>query len=392
MRLTILVAAIACFASIATSEPQRVYGIRNLTVSSDNVVYARNYTNYQSNDGGITWKEAATQAPAGESGDDDIAETPDGIYTIDGADIVFKGPENERAIVWSSSYLKNDANKWVQRHSDEGFTVLTAEPYSIVYERFSGNVIVALGLQGVVVGTPDGQWRHVAVGPYEPTDLSFGSKTLLLFSNFSFIALIALMPLPVVGCSLFVSQYAKKDIPLLILAGVVATPVVLGLAAATPFLLPFTGGFIIFAPVGIALAASFMPKESVLRKGLGVTFCALSLLVCLLFVLSLGVVDEEPHNFEDLGRIAFLLGTAVLGLSALLLGRQQLAENSRVAAIGFLGMSLLVVLTFLAWLHTGISLPFAQVASIVLLILAGVALTAYLKIQSQSDGQKTKIK
>ena len=76
LRLTILVAAIACFASIATSEPQRVYGIRNLTVSSDNVVYARNYTNYQSNDGGITWKEAATQAPAGESGDNDIAETP----------------------------------------------------------------------------------------------------------------------------------------------------------------------------------------------------------------------------------------------------------------------------------------------------------------------------
>ena len=47
----------------------------------------------------------------------------------------------------------------------------------------AGQTGVALGLQGVVVGTPDGDWRPVAVGPYSPTDFSVATRFGLLFSH-----------------------------------------------------------------------------------------------------------------------------------------------------------------------------------------------------------------
>ena len=64
-----------------------------------------------------------------------------------------------------------------------GDRVITTHPYSIVYDPKHDTVVVALGLQGVVVGTPDGDWLPVAVGPYSPTDFSVATRFELLFSH-----------------------------------------------------------------------------------------------------------------------------------------------------------------------------------------------------------------
>ena len=51
----------------------------------------------------------------------------------------------------------------------------------LFYDDQSGNLIVAMGLQGVVVVAPDGTSTRVAVGRYSPTDFSFGSKVRTFF-------------------------------------------------------------------------------------------------------------------------------------------------------------------------------------------------------------------
>ena len=85
----------------------------------------------------------------------------------------------------STAYLDKSANEWVQRQMTEslGDRVITTHPYAIVYDPKHDTVVVALGLQGVVVGTPDGDWRPVAVGPYSPTDFSVATRFGLLFSH-----------------------------------------------------------------------------------------------------------------------------------------------------------------------------------------------------------------
>ena len=69
----------------------------------------------------------------------------------------------------------------LQLGSDQGRS--RTKPYGIAYDALSGNLIVAMGLQGVVVGSPDGHWSRVAVGDYSPTDFSFAGKTVVLLSN-----------------------------------------------------------------------------------------------------------------------------------------------------------------------------------------------------------------
>ena len=61
--------------------------------------------------------------------------------------------------------------------------VIATEPTDLFYDEDSGNLIVSMGIQGVVVIAPDGKSTRVAVGPYSPTDFSFVSKLRTFFSS-----------------------------------------------------------------------------------------------------------------------------------------------------------------------------------------------------------------
>ena len=63
---------------------------------------------------------------------------------------------------------------------------IATRPRDFFYDGESGNLILAMGIQGVVVVAPDGNTTHVAVGRYSPTDFSFWSKTRTLFSSIAF--------------------------------------------------------------------------------------------------------------------------------------------------------------------------------------------------------------
>ena len=54
----------------------------------------------------------------------------------------------------------------------------------------SSTWLVALGLDGVLVGTPDGRWTPYAVGRYVHTDFSLLGQTRLLLTTPSFLAVL----------------------------------------------------------------------------------------------------------------------------------------------------------------------------------------------------------
>ena len=85
-------------------------------------------------------------------------------------------------------------------------------PAALIYDEQSGNVVVSLGLQGVVVGTPSGAWRRVGVGPYQPSEFSGRKKSELLVEYSGLWALVISLALAGVCVSIWVSDLITTTI------------------------------------------------------------------------------------------------------------------------------------------------------------------------------------
>ena len=160
----------------------------SLLVHADNAQWER----FHSTNGGLTWQLVPETSP-NHSGriawGGATVSTPRGSYKINGAEIIrTQGGETETA--YSAAYLRDAANRILQNRATS--VELTTEPQGIAYDDRSGNVIMAMGSQGVVVGGSDGSWQRVAVHRYTPTDFSVSARMGLLRSLPAFWAMLML--------------------------------------------------------------------------------------------------------------------------------------------------------------------------------------------------------
>ncbi len=168
MAAALLLACVECDSSV-----DEVGAIGVCSIESGELLTHGVYVIYLSNDSGFTWVwEGGIEHCLGSS-KAQSAETPRGIYTIEGTDIV-RAFDGKREIAYSAVVFSERTDYIVVEaatmHWEERKIVI--EPQAIHYDERSGNVIAATGLQGVVVGTPDGNWTRVGVGPYQPVDFS----------------------------------------------------------------------------------------------------------------------------------------------------------------------------------------------------------------------------
>ena len=63
---------------------------------------------------------------------------------------------------------------------------ISTNPLDFFYDSESGNLILAMGIQGAVVIAPDGAVTQIAVGRFSPTDFSFGNKVRTFFNSYAF--------------------------------------------------------------------------------------------------------------------------------------------------------------------------------------------------------------
>lgn len=347
-RLALLTMAVAAIATVASSPPRSVEGIMNVQADEDGTVRATTdffgYTTYESADGGLTWAQ-------GERFDFDepsqSARTPLGDYYVIVETDVFRVRTGEggREVVYSAAYLREGPNAWlhVRETREHGRRELTFEPRAIAYDDASGNVIAAMGLQGVVVIAPDGAWRAVAVGPFEPTDFSVVSK-LRELGNFLFLW--------------FAFAFAAS-----------------------------------FASLG------FAPALLARRRGTSEHKCASFLMavpasLCAFYIVGAGLYPSEtlpghfisiPGNpdFWNLPVGGIVLVVAFAGIAANRpTWRQALAGAASVA-----GMLLLVLLAFLLWLQVNLSLGYADLFALLFVGLAALALFSYTAYSTRGAAQ-----
>ena len=144
---------------------------------------------YLSQDGGYTWTKADGEYVLllRQKWQESSNETLSGPnYYLEGPHVIqADSRDGSDEIVYSFGYLQRGGNRWMQALDKRGieYRVTTTEPLDLHYDHRSGNLIVAMGLQGVVVVEPDGRSFKVALGPYSPTDFSLGSKVRALLAS-----------------------------------------------------------------------------------------------------------------------------------------------------------------------------------------------------------------
>ena len=105
------------------------------------------------------------------------AKTPQGIYLIEGSN-VYKQRYVVNELTYSGEYLREPGNIWAQWYDikPDSRERPTTSPWDILYDPASGNVLVALGSQGIAVLVPDGHWEERPVGTYSKGDFSAQAK------------------------------------------------------------------------------------------------------------------------------------------------------------------------------------------------------------------------
>ena len=395
LRWGLLVAGIAALASVATSYPAPEHGIRQLAVSLDGTVYALAPTYgraYQASDGGYAWTRSDADwdiaVPSSQS-----IQTPAGTYEVRYSGLWLLRADGGEELAYSTSYLGRGDNVWVQEHATTHLSAreVTSMPYSLVYDERSGNVIAAMGIQGVLVGAPDGRCVPVAVGPYMPTDFSFSGKTSQLLSNAGFLAGALALALTMTALGLLASPQPVSRVTSLGLlppgsrarkySWVALAVVVLPLVVLTggALLVPLALGTALL--VG-AVRIGSLPPESTTRQigawGLGI--CSFLASAGLLFIF--GGSDAEAFSNYFVLQLSFGIPAFTLGIALLAVSWQRFRQW-RAIGLALLGMNALVVLTFMIWLHLGIALFLAKLAALILTGALALVLAEYLKRLNQ---------
>ena len=234
-RLALLAATAAALASVATSYVADL-GVVRLGRTASGTLGANTFEGFYENiDGGLTWTKTGEDSvplkwqewielevghPSdavfilggphliGERRELERADLRGAVFILDSPHIIGEGRELEveepsrifstgdiritnnevlssGEVIYSFEYLQSGGNRWMQAldKREIGARLVATRPLDIYYDSQSGNLILAMGIQGVVVIAPDGTTTKVAVGRYSPTDFSFWSKTRTFFSS-----------------------------------------------------------------------------------------------------------------------------------------------------------------------------------------------------------------
>ena len=379
-----------------------VNGIDFVAVHSDGTVFAisnftgpdspgsRHSETYTTTNGGLYWepddpfyyeRNHETIKRGGST-----AVTPRGTYSLmpDGIWLTKDGiPE----LVYPTEFLSDQSSVWIQGIETIRIwyppITITKAPYDMVYDESSGNVIASMGLIGVLVGTPDGDWLPVRVGQFIPVDFSLSNKLDHLTTRHwaSFLAL----SIAVVASASAMSNFRRRDV---LWATVATIGVILVACALLVILLLSKSRYPVFGAACIlligALAYAALGRHTPTKTQLMVS---LALAVCgaCLALLSLPLYRftwwGPPFNFGStlVSLQVFAMASAV-GSAALLRFRPGELALTR-GAVVVVGLAVLSV--FIAWLVDAIPLYVAYIATVALALASSVALSLLLRRNRQ---------
>ena len=330
LRLCAFMAVCASLATIATSAPSPVYGIRSICVSDnargwEALSYAVKeldpnvFVASEEDPDVLVRPEGATRCGAQQF------ETPRGTFKIQGVNIV-RTLDGQDEVVFTATVFNERADYIVIETATPHIAhrEVRVKPYSIYYSHKSDEVVVAMGLQGVAVGAANGKWTREGVGIFKPIDFSILARIKRL------------------------NQPALWAIALALSGALVALAML------------FSGGI-----------------EKTSTKIFSAILSILSLLLALVSLngFSADTTYDELSNTFTIGSCFF----ALLFATMLLLNLRPTKTQVRYILVGFIGMVALFELSFFVWLSGAIELTAANAYAISTMAVVAIALCVYLR-------------
>ena len=236
-RWAALAVAVASLVSLGNGEPPN-YG-RGVGVLDNGtlIVELGGYRNHVSADGGSTWQPMYVHKDGVRRRDsnvdehwedavrwgDEQVETPRGTYVIEATategahalvDItIVRIAGGRKEAIYSPPHLQDvsDVRFRDRQHSAHGSLTWSA-PRNLVYDASSGNIVAVLGLEGIVIGDDDGNWRPLLTEVGErAVDVSFRAKTALALDGLWPVA--ALIGITATAVALAFARRANADQP-----------------------------------------------------------------------------------------------------------------------------------------------------------------------------------
>jgi hypothetical protein len=139
-------------------------------------------------DGGLTWSAPAYIEATGCQPDirESSLRAAESVYLFErGTGIPVQGPSGsdffDTSFLSDPRYRMLSLGQVAQRRGESSGFVSTESPvsYDAVVDPSTGNRVVAMGLQGALVRTPDGQWISAGVGDFQPATDSFSNRIVL---------------------------------------------------------------------------------------------------------------------------------------------------------------------------------------------------------------------
>ena len=409
LRWALLAAGLASLASMACVSYPSVAGVVLLGAADDGSIVAmtreEDYSRpgfdgsgyYGSLNGGLTWKSLGDSASSSlrnvspvewRDWRDNSVDTPRGRYTLDGAEVILVDLDGRRRVAYSTAYLLEDGNAWIlrmatTRHGDG--RILVNEPKGLIYDETSGNLVLAMEIQGVVVGTPGGEWAEVAVGSFRPADFTFAAKTFWLVTHVGFWITALTMAVSMTAAGLFASHtrilhLLRQDLASLVLCMLSAAVLLIAAVLLTVGTIPLAMFIWIVMLAAVAAIIALLSSDRIdgpgwSRELLTLTSALLTVSSSVTLLWNFGQTNDDIH-------IIFLIWFAImawaLGLACLRPLMDELRDLVPVA-LSIAGMTGLLVLTFMLWLHMGITHRLAILAALALCAAAAIVLAAYVR-------------
>ena len=208
-RWGLLAIAVTSLVSLGNGEPPD-YG-RGVGILDDGTLVIEQAwsSKYVSTDGGSTWQPTDIRVDDGwrqvwnvheqwqdavHWGDEEV-ETPRGTFVIETTEIegthalvdvsVVRIDGDGKEVVYSPPHLQDEADvRFRDRQHSARNEFPWSAPRNLVYHTPSGNIVAVLGLEGVVIGDTDGNWRPLLteIGD-RPVDVSFSNKMALVLGE-----------------------------------------------------------------------------------------------------------------------------------------------------------------------------------------------------------------
>ena len=342
LRLSALTAVVASLATIATSYAPPIHGITTIC-HSDN---ARGWEASSSNARIVLEEEVRFKIKQQQFEEDSSntrvvleetpmcggnqVETPRGTFRIQGDRIVRTfGGETETAFTATVFNKRADTiaiEAATAETLDNAYRIVTINPLSIYYSSKSDEVVAAMGLQGVVVGTADGRWTREGVGRFQPIDLSVFGRIKNVLTHSKLVAMALGLSGTLTALALLFAGCHKRAL----------TKAIGAIFSIMPFIM-----------VGYALGNYRV--NSIYGKG---------------------IIDDLI-----VGICVFALLIAAVALSASRPSRGQFTA----AAYGFAGMAALFLFAFFIWMSGAIELTAAKAYAISAMAVVAIALCVYLR-------------